>query len=135
MAGVVVTVNDYQRLTALIEFASLRTTMAQASLELYNKLKVAKMLSPEKIDKRIVTMNSKVLLRDRNSSREIEITITYPHDAEPRKQRVSVMSEIGRELLGRREGDEVSWRVPKGVGKFVIEKVTYQPEAAGHFFL
>jgi regulator of nucleoside diphosphate kinase len=38
-------------------------------------------------------------------------------------------------LLGCREGDIVSWQTPSGTGSFRIDKVTYQPEAAGDYHL
>jgi regulator of nucleoside diphosphate kinase len=80
-------------------------------------------------------MNSRVKLKELNNRTEGEITITYPDDAEPRERRVSVFSEIGLALLGRKENDVVSWRIPNGVGQFEVQKVTYQPEASGHFYL
>ena len=80
-------------------------------------------------------MNSKVRLKDLRSGSEAEITITYPRDANPRERRVSILSEIGLALLGKRESDVVSWRTPRGIGSFRIEKVIYQPEAAGDYAL
>ena len=125
-----VTVNDYQRLTGLLEFASTELTQ-----RLRNKLSAAKMLKQEDIDDNVVTMNSRVKLKDLTSKRETEVTITYPEEAAPRERRVSVFSEIGLALLGRKEMEVVSWRVPHGTGSFEITKVTYQPEAAGDYSL
>ncbi|HWJ29007.1 MAG TPA: GreA/GreB family elongation factor, partial [Flavisolibacter sp.] len=62
-------------------------------------------------------------------------SITYPKDSDRREGRISVFSEIGLALLGRKENDVVSWRVPNGTGRFVIEKVIYQPEASGDYSL
>lgn len=130
-----ITVNDYQRITGLIEFASLKNKTPEIANRLLQELKVAKTVPQDRISDNIVTMNSRALLREINSGREIEITITYPQDADSREQKVSVLSPIGVALLGCREGDVTSWRVPGGVGRFKVEKVTYQPEAAGHFYL
>jgi regulator of nucleoside diphosphate kinase len=130
-----ITVNDYQRITGLIEFASLKNKTPEIANRLLQELKVAKTVPQDRISDNIVTMNSRALLREINSGREIEITITYPQDADSREQKVSVLSPIGVALLGSREGDITSWRVPGGVGRFKVEKVIYQPEAAGHFSL
>jgi regulator of nucleoside diphosphate kinase len=130
-----ITTNDYQRLTGLIEFSSLKVKMPDIVNRLYNKFKGAKLLPQEKIANSVITMNSRVLLKDVCSGREAEITITYPQDADNREKKVSVFSPIGVALLGRQAGDLVSWRVPKGVGKFEIVEVTYQPEAVGHYYL
>jgi len=130
-----ITVSDYQRLMGFVELASLKTRMPVVTHKLVERLGAAKLLPQKQISRNVVTMNSRVKLKDLANQREAEITITYPQDAEPRERRVSVFSEIGLELLGRKENDIVSWRVPNGMGKFQVEKVLYQPEAAGDYFL
>jgi regulator of nucleoside diphosphate kinase len=130
-----ITVNDYQRITGLIEFASVKNKNPEIANRLLQELKVAKTFPQDRISDNIVTMNSRARLREITSGREIEITITYPQDADSREQKVSVLSPIGVALLGCREGDVTSWRVPGGVGRFKVEKVIYQPEAAGHYYL
>ena len=132
---ITVTINDYQRLIGLLEFASLKSIMPEIAGRLFTNLMQSKTLPQEKIDQGVVTMNSRVHLKDVNNQRETEVTLTYPHDAEPRERRVSVLSEIGIALLGRREKEVVSWKVPGGIGLFEIVKVTYQPEAAGDHYL
>jgi regulator of nucleoside diphosphate kinase len=129
------TINDYNRLMGLLEFASFKTTIPDVRGRLFTNLMNSKTLSQEKIDRRIVTMNSRIQLKDVNSQRETEVTLVYPHEAEPRDRRVSVLSEIGIALLGRCERELVSWKVPVGIGLFEIVKVTYQPEAAGDYHL
>lgn len=131
----VITVNDYKRLMGLIEFGASKAKTPDVMNSLYKRLREARMLSPEEVDDKIITMNSRVRLKDLASKRETEITITYPQDAEPRERRVSVFSEIGLALLGRKEQDIVSWKIPLGTGFFEIIKVTYQPEAAGDYYL
>ena len=131
----VITVNDYQRLTGLTEFAALKERMPEIATRLYKQLTGAKMVSQELISHGIITMNSRVLLKDAVNGREAEITITYPQHADNRERKVSVFSSIGKALLGKQVGDVVSWKVPSGNGQFEILKVTYQPEAVGDFSL
>jgi regulator of nucleoside diphosphate kinase len=131
----IVTENDYNRLKSLVEFAGLEAKMPEPVSSLFRKLSAAKKLPQANIDGGIVTMNSKVRLKEVNSLRETEVTITYPHDADPRERKISVLSSVGLALLGCREHDVVSWAIPTGIGFFEIVKVTYQPEAAGHFYL
>ncbi|HEU5148618.1 MAG TPA: GreA/GreB family elongation factor [Chryseosolibacter sp.] len=130
-----ITVDDYQKLQGLIEFASLQNKSPEIADRLLKELRCAKTFPQDKISGNIVTMNSRALLKEVNSGRQIEITITYPEDADPKSQKVSVFSNIGVALLGCREGDITSWRVPGGVGRFKVEKVLYQPEAEGHYSL
>ncbi|MGC1242027.1 MAG: GreA/GreB family elongation factor [Chryseosolibacter sp.] len=130
-----ITVNDYQRITELTELPALQKRDPVIADRLFRELKVAKRFPQNKISKSIVTMNSRALLKELKSGRETEITIVYPQDADIREKKVSLFSPIGVALLGCREGDIASWRVPAGVGRFKVEKVLYQPEAEGHYSL
>ena len=44
-------------------------------------------------------------------------------------------SGIGTAILGYKEGDAIDWRIPDRTRRIWIEKVLYQPEAAGDFHL
>lgn len=132
---IVITINDYQRLMGLMEFASLKSKIPGVTDRLVNNLEAAKLLPQKQIASNVITMNSRIKLKDLERGRNTELTITYPHDADPRESRVSIFSEIGLALLGSTENDVVSWQIPGGVGKFLVEKVTYQPEAAGDYYL
>jgi regulator of nucleoside diphosphate kinase len=130
-----VTINDYQRLIGLIEFSSIKSRYPEVIDRLLRDLKSAKMLAQENISSKIVTMNSRLRLKELSTGREKEITIAYPHDANGKEGRISVVSHAGAALLGRQEGDVVTWRVPGGMGEFQIVKILFQPEAAGDYYL
>ena len=132
---IIVTINDYHRLMGLLEFASLMGKLPDIQSRLYTKLVSAKTLPPGEIDDTIITMNSRVRLKDMNNQRDTEITLTYPREALPTERKISIFSEIGIALFGRREKEVASWKVPDGIGLFEIVKVTYQPEAAGDYHL
>lgn len=132
---IVVTITDYNRIMGFIELASLKAKMPKSIAHLYDKLTAANMLPQESINAKVITMNSRVLLKELSSEREIEITITYPQQAKPLERKVSVFSDIGIALIGRQERDIVSWHVPDSIGVFEIVKVMYQPEAAGDYHL
>lgn len=132
---ILITTNDYQRLTGLIGFSSLNEKMPDIVSRLNTKFKTAKMLSQEKMSGDVITMNSRILLKEVSNGRQAEITITYPQDADGRERKISVFSPIGSALLGRRVGDVVSWKVPNGTGQFEVVKILYQPEAVGHYHL
>ncbi|HSV27617.1 MAG TPA: nucleoside diphosphate kinase regulator, partial [Sedimentisphaerales bacterium] len=99
------------------------------------ELKRAKVVPSTKIPSNVVTMNSKVLLRDMNTLETTEYTLVFPKDANIEAGAISVLAPIGTAILGYREGDSVEWAVPAGVRRIQIEKVLYQPEAAGDYHL
>jgi regulator of nucleoside diphosphate kinase len=132
---IIITLNDYDRLMSLVERGTFKLKTPDIVAGLSKRLSDARKIQQQTIARGVVTMNSKVLLREITSGRENEITITYPNNAEPRERRVSVLSAIGLALLGRKEREVVSWSIPSGTGMFEIVKVTYQPEAAGDYNL
>jgi regulator of nucleoside diphosphate kinase len=132
---ILITINDFQRLTGLIGFASLMDKMPELVNRLNSKFKSARMLKQDLISEKVITMNSRVLLKEISKVRQAEVSVTYPQDADPREGKISVFSQIGLALLGRQVGDIVSWEVPSGVGHFEIIKIIYQPEAVGHYHL
>ena len=134
MKQMLVTVNDYRRLIGLMEFASLKAKMPQIEERLNDALMSAKMLPPENISSSVITMDSRVLLRDLSSGREAELTITYPKDADNRQGKISVFSEIGIALLGQQAEIQFHGRCLVAVGQFEILKITYQPEAVGNYY-
>lgn len=132
---IAITINDYNRLIRLMDLSDSKAKSPDIAVKLHSKITGAKTFSQQCIDAGVVTMNSRVHLKDLNNGWQTEITLTYPNDAEPRERRVSVLSEIGVALIGHKEQEVVSWKVPGGTGKFEIIKVTYQPEAEGHYYL
>ena len=101
--------------------------------ELEHELERAIVVEPEQVAPDVVTMNSRALLQ--LDDEEMDVTLVYPEDADPRAGNVSVCSGVGTAILGYKEGDEFDWRLPDRTRRIRIGKVLYQPEAAGNFHL
>jgi regulator of nucleoside diphosphate kinase len=102
---------------------------------LEKELSRAEVVAPKDVPADVVTMNSKVSLRDLDTGDEMDITLVFPKDADITQDKVSVLAPIGTAMLGYRVGDVVEWTVPDGVRRLHIEKVLYQPEASGDLHL
>lgn len=84
----------------------------------------------------VVTMNSRVLVRDSASQALQELTLCYPDDSDVHQGFTSVLSPMGAALIGRRVGDEVPLGLPRGQSRTLrVEALLYQPEAHGDFGL
>ena len=82
----------------------------------------------------IVTMNSKVVLRDEQTGQRMTLTLCYPADAEPASGSVSVLSPVGSALLGRHVGSVARWHTAIGGWKAAeIVAILYQPESSGDY--
>ena len=102
-------------------------------LELEHEIERAIVVDSRQVAQDVVTMNSKALLRV--DDEELEVALVYPEDADDGAGKLSVCSGIGTAILGYKEGDAFSWRMPHRTCHIRIGKVLYQPEAAGDFHL
>jgi regulator of nucleoside diphosphate kinase len=126
---------DANRLSELAK-ESLRAArvLADAGQALRRLLDSAGVVASEVIKPDVVTMNSTVTLEDRARGERREATVVYPIDADPARSKVSVISPIGRTLLGMRVGEEADLPEPfKSAGPIKVIKILYQPEATGNF--
>jgi len=57
------------------------------------------------------------------NDRELAFELVMPEDADPDRGLISVASPIGRALVGREEGDEVSVPTPAGIRTFEITRL------------
>jgi regulator of nucleoside diphosphate kinase len=126
-ADIHITEIDKDRLSSLVAFAQ-----DPAVFELEHEIERATVVDPAQVARDVVTMNSRALLQ--LDDEEMEVTLVYPEDAD-RTGKLSVFSGIGTAILGYREGDALDWRMPDRTRRIRIEKVLYQPEAAGNFHL
>jgi regulator of nucleoside diphosphate kinase len=98
--------------------------------ELRAELERAIIVAPGEIPAGVVTMYSAVTVRDLTGDSRREITLVYPHEANPATGRVSVLAPLGTALLGYRQGDEVEWLMPGGIRRLRIETVRSPDETA-----
>ena len=127
-ADIYITEIDKARLRSLIDLEQ-----GPDIFELEHEIERAIVVDPQKVAEDVITMNSKALLQV--DDEEVEVALVYPEDADDRAGKLSVCSGIGTAILGYKEGDAFSWRIPNRTCHIRIGKVLYQPEAAGDFHL
>jgi len=95
-------------------------------------LESAEIVEGARIPPNVVTMNSQITLLDEGTGESVTWTVVYPHHADFAAGRLNVFSPAGIALLGARRGDTVRFTPPGGGAQTLrIDKVLYQPEAAG----
>jgi regulator of nucleoside diphosphate kinase len=121
---------------ALMELLKSSDGEPQGATELESLLDAAAIVPSASIDPNVVTMNSTVVLEARPSGERTTFTLVYPKDVDLQRSRVSVLSPVGRALLGARVGDVLRVMVPgHGERELVVVELSYQPEANGRFDL
>lgn len=105
--------------------------LKQLELELQN----AVVVEPKDIPSDVITMHTKFQIKDLTTGAESVYTLVFPFDADIEQKKLSILAPIGVAVIGYRTGDEVEWEVPGGKRSFLIEKILYQPEAEGNYYI
>ncbi len=127
-----VTDDDARKLRTLLDGVRERNVRDREHLQqLEDELDRARVVAASEIPADVVTMNSKLALRDLDTGEEMMFTVVFPSEANADEHRISVLAPLGTAVLGYRAGDAIEWVVPGRTRRIRIESVLYQPEAAG----
>ena len=132
---VVLTEVDFDRLKHLIESPRYRATHAMLLTGLKAELDRGRVVPQGDVPKGVVTMHSRVRVRDTKTDETETYTLVYPDEADISDGKLSVLAPLGAALLGARVGRVVRFEAPAGLRRLKVEKVLYQPEAAGDLHL
>lgn len=130
-AHATLTTPDHNRLAALTRMRDTR----DAAWQLQQQLRETSVVEPQKVDKDVVTMNSQVRLRDLKLRKSTTWTLVFPEDADMDAGKLSVLAPLGLAILGARVGQTIEVQTPGGRRRIYIDRILYQPEAAGDFHL
>ncbi|NVO32010.1 nucleoside diphosphate kinase regulator [Hymenobacter lapidiphilus] len=121
---------DYQHLLELVRLERQQTgNRVVEGLE--RELRRAEMVESYDVLPDVVTMNSRVRLRNAANNSTLEITLVYPRHADIKASKISILAPVATAVLGCRPGDTVVWPMPKGEATYLVEAVLHQPEANG----
>ena len=131
---IVVTAFDQNRLRSLLDGFRRWNARDRAHVDhLEAELDRAEIVLPVDVPVDVVTMNSEVAVRDLDSNEEMTFAVVFPSDADINRQRISILAPMGTAVLGYRVGETIDWKVPGRTRRLKIERVLFQPEAAGQF--
>ena len=102
---------------------------AQAHLEdKINKLKLAiseaKIVDTSRLSSDIVQILTKVEMTNLATKAKMSYTIVSENEADLRQGKISIKTPIAQGLLGKKVGDEVEIKIPRGVIKLRIESIS-----------
>jgi len=110
-----VSTHDAEALACVLGDRHLAARFASETDALAEILMEARRVPPDELPSNRVGMNSRVTYREAHGPART-VTIVHPATADAGKLRISVLSPVGRALLGRRPGSSVDVSVPGGRG-------------------
>ncbi|NLW41337.1 MAG: transcription elongation factor GreA [Tissierellia bacterium] len=102
------------------EQAQLEERIAKLEMILRN----ARLIDDEDISTDVVSIGSKVVVKDLEYDEEMEYTIVGSAEADPYQGKISNESPVGKALLGKKKDDIVEVHVPDGLIKYQIISIT-----------
>ncbi len=134
-AAIYITKANHESLSWLIE--DTRERNGEVDREYLNKLE-EELDRSEKVDSKdisadVITMRSKVGLKDLISGKSVMYSLVFPAEANPSEGNISVLAPIGTAMLGYKCGDLIEWLVPSGLRRLKVKEIVYQPESAGDY--
>ncbi|MDQ4029738.1 MAG: transcription elongation factor GreA [Actinomycetota bacterium] len=88
--------------------------------QLEERLRNARVISKKEISSDVVSIGSRVRLRDVDAKETIEYHIVGSAEANPSENKLSNESPVGRAIMGRKKGEVVEVTAPRGALKFKI---------------
>jgi transcription elongation factor GreA len=98
--------------------------------ELENNLATSNVIELKNLSCDKVVFGSTVTIEDSNAERQITYHLVGPCETDLERDRISVTSPIGKALIGKRVGDEVSVKTPGGIRDFGVIDISVQEEEA-----
>ena len=131
-----ITDNDKKRLKELIMVVRQFGKEHEKYLsDLERELDRGEVVKSQDIPSNVITMNSKIRLRNIDTHEEKIYQLVFPGLADGAQGKISILAPIGTALLGYKVGDIVEWKVPAGLKQFEVEAILFQPEAVGKYDL
>lgn len=109
-----VSATDAEALASLVGDRGLDPREAEAAAALADTLMDARMVPDDGLPDDRVGMNCLVSYRQEPGGTQRTVAVVHPGLADPSRGRISVLSPVGRALLGRKRGSTASIDVPGG---------------------
>jgi len=91
--------------------------------ELEASLKKATIIDKSQINDHKISLGDTIVLKDLTSGEQITYTLVDAREANPTKGKISIVSPIGKAIIGHTKGDNIEVAAPAGVLPYKIEDI------------
>ena len=87
------------------------------------KLANADIINPDKLPKDRAVFGHRVLLENIDTGEDVEYQLVGPDESDIEQGRISISSPLGRAILGKKPGDELTVVVPGGKREYELLEI------------
>lgn len=91
--------------------------------ELQYKIANADIIVPDQLSKEKAVFGSKVLLENIDTGESVEYQLVGSDESDIENGRISISSPLGRALIGKKPGDELTLQVPGGKREYELVEI------------
>jgi transcription elongation factor GreA len=91
--------------------------------ELEYKLSRADIIDPETLPKDRVVFSSSVVLENSDTGENVEYQLVGPDESNIEQGRISVLSPLGKAMIGKKPGDEIVLQTPGGQRAYELVEI------------
>ena len=92
-------------------------------ITLEKMLRNARVIHEEEVDTQVVSIGSKVKVRDVEFREDVEYVIVGSAESDPMENKISNESPVGKALLGKKVGSKVEVQVPAGKIEYEVLEI------------
>lgn len=93
--------------------------------EIEEILSKAEIIDESKLNSNTITLGNKVIIKDLETQEEMELKIVNPQEADIFENKISIESPLARALEGKKVGDIVRVKAPKGIQRYQILGISF----------
>lgn len=90
------------------------------------KLNKAKVVDFDDIDTSHANLGTTIVIKDLDKNASYTYMLVGTEESDPKENKISISSPVGKAIIGKALGDEVTVRVPKGMRRLKLMEITAQ---------
>jgi transcription elongation factor GreA len=90
------------------------------------KLNKAKIVDFDDLDTSHANLGTTITIQDMDKDDQFTYMLVGSEESDPKENKISISSPVGKAIIGKAVGDEVAVRVPKGMRRLKILDITAQ---------
>lgn len=94
--------------------------------ELESAVSLAEVIDVAALKSDTIKFGASVTLVDEDTDEEVRYQIVGDYEADIKENKVAISAPVARALIGKKKGDSVEVKTPKGVRNFEVLKVEYK---------
>jgi transcription elongation factor GreA len=91
--------------------------------ELEHKIAHAEIIDTRKLDNSRAMFGSRVLLENIDTGEDVEYQLVGPDESNIQKGKISISSPLGRAMMGKKPGDELTLQAPGGMRSYEVIEI------------